>query len=84
MNQLCINFLIFPCFRVDQQKLEKRIQEITSEKDLYFKQVKEFELELVDVKSQYAQLQANYERTVVENAESNRNLKVLKVWLSDL
>lgn len=38
--------------------------------------MKEYESELTEVKLHHTQLQANYEKTIVENTETVRNLKV--------
>lgn len=62
--------------RDNQEKLEKNITEIILEKDTYLKQMNEFQAELAEVKLQHAQLQSSHEKTLTENAESIRNLKV--------
>lgn len=63
-------------FSETQKRLEKKIEELNSEKDIYFKQMKEFEAELDEVKIQLGQLRANHEQIVTEHAEAVRNLKV--------
>lgn len=46
----------------------------------------DFESEIVELRKQYDRLQANHEKTLFENTETIRNLKVFKmyVWNSSL
>lgn len=57
------------------------MQEITTEKDMYWKQMSDLESELIELRKQYDQLQANHEKTLLENNETIRNLKVLKIYI---
>lgn len=63
--------------RANYKKLEKDIKEMSAEKDVCWKQMKEFESEVAELKLQYTLLHANHEKTIVENAETVRNMKVI-------
>lgn len=57
--------------------LKTTVEEMASENASYHKQIKELEEELIELKSQYSQLVNNHDKTVSENAETIRSLKVM-------